>query len=203
MRWYGSIGHRRPSSGVSSSVRDASFATPATPAPPPPLAATTRAAFYLFGVVANIPWNALILSLPYLLDRLDGSPLQPYLGSSMVVTFNVAGLGALMVATWLADKVHCWVYSPWAYLISVLSYLASTQPQYRIVCLHHSPRALRSRYHSPMANLDPILDCACGYIGAGVGQIFLQDTCRFGCDNIWAGCTRIVPLRNRIGRGYH
>ncbi|QRV99629.1 Nucleoside transporter [Ceratobasidium sp. AG-Ba] len=103
---YGSIGQRRASSGFSSSVQDSSSTSSATPSPPSPLATSTKTAFYVFGFVSNIPWNALILSLPYLLDRLQGSPLQTYLGSSLVITFNVAGLVALAIATWLADKLR-------------------------------------------------------------------------------------------------
>ncbi|KAG8706327.1 hypothetical protein FRC08_001135 [Ceratobasidium sp. 394] len=80
--------------------------SPATPSPAPALSVLTRIAFYLFGVVALVPWNALILDLPYLLNRLDGSPFQGNLGSWITISYTASGFIALAVATWLADKLR-------------------------------------------------------------------------------------------------
>ncbi|QRW14163.1 Nucleoside transporter [Ceratobasidium sp. AG-Ba] len=103
MAAYGSI--RRGSSSGSDIAGDRTNIS-STIVSDKPFRAMTKSTFYLLGVVANIPWNAVVLSLPYLLDRLEDSPLQVYLGASVVSTYNISGLIALATATWMADKLH-------------------------------------------------------------------------------------------------
>ncbi|KAG8734733.1 hypothetical protein FRC12_018408 [Ceratobasidium sp. 428] len=100
MASYGAIGDRRSSSGTSSLVGGDSPTTPS-------LSIAAKAAFCSFGIVTLIPWNAaLIIGLPYLLDRQDGSPSQSNLGSWLGISYNASGLIALAIATWLADKLR-------------------------------------------------------------------------------------------------
>ncbi|KAG8735667.1 hypothetical protein FRC10_010283 [Ceratobasidium sp. 414] len=56
----------------------------AAPSPVPTLSLPTRATFYLFGMVALIPWN----------------------GSWIAISFTASGFISLAVATWLADKLR-------------------------------------------------------------------------------------------------
>jgi len=102
MSVYGATDRRTSSSSY---VRSVISSTAVNTPTPTPLSALTRLAFYLFGVTILVPWNALILALPYLLTRLSGSHLDSNLGSWLSVSYTGSGFVALATATWLADKL--------------------------------------------------------------------------------------------------
>lgn len=70
-----------------------------------PPTAVAQFTFLALGVSCLLPWNALIIALPYFLEKLSGTSLHDTFPSWLSFLFNGAGLLAMGLATWLGDKI--------------------------------------------------------------------------------------------------
>ncbi|CEL63194.1 Equilibrative nucleoside transporter 1 OS=Rattus norvegicus GN=Slc29a1 PE=2 SV=3 [Rhizoctonia solani AG-1 IB] len=61
-------------------------------------------AFLTLGVSSLLPWNALIIALPFFLEKLDGTSLHDTFASWISFLFNGVGLLSIGLATWLGDQ---------------------------------------------------------------------------------------------------
>ncbi|KAJ1302076.1 hypothetical protein OPQ81_000909 [Rhizoctonia solani] len=67
-------------------------------------AAITHFTFLTLGVSSLLPWNALIIALPFFLRKLEGTELHDTFASWMSFLFNGFGLLSIGLATWLGDQ---------------------------------------------------------------------------------------------------
>ncbi|KAH7345654.1 nucleoside transporter-domain-containing protein [Rhizoctonia solani] len=60
--------------------------------------------FLALGVSSLLPWNALIIALPFFLERLEGSGLHDTFASWISLVFNGVGLLSIGLITWLGHQ---------------------------------------------------------------------------------------------------
>lgn len=70
-----------------------------------PSTAVAQFTFLALGVSSLLPWNALIITLPFFLDKLAGTPLHDTFPSWLSFLSNGITLLAMGLATWLGDKI--------------------------------------------------------------------------------------------------
>ncbi|KAF8699926.1 Nucleoside transporter, partial [Rhizoctonia solani] len=64
----------------------------------------TALAFLTLGVSSLLPWNALIIALPFFLQKLEGTSLHDTFASWISFLFNGVGLLSIALMTWLGDQ---------------------------------------------------------------------------------------------------
>lgn len=105
MTGYGAT-DRRSSSDSSNSQESSTSSTAASSPRPSAISFKLGAVFYLFGVIVLLPCNAVTLSLPYLLERMNGSVFETNFESWLNLTYTLAGFIALVVAVSVDEKVR-------------------------------------------------------------------------------------------------